>query len=176
VSHRESASARAFSLVKIYKQCSSISWSAMCMAICRSVLIARPSVLSFACTATTSWLWQCSLILQALDSVVQVCSVCTTAYSLFKLMFLASCHCGTVVLKHWASVCMLDTVSPCLRKLPPIPFCPDVSAHSPKICCGCCGSRIPFHCERKVSQHEKSCLISEESQTWRVSDVVVRAS
>jgi len=69
-----------------------------------------------ASAATTALLSQCSLILQALDSGVQVQSVCSIAYISLKMMCLALCRCGTVVLKSWAGVCMLDRVSPGLRK------------------------------------------------------------
>jgi len=86
------------------------------MAICRSGPIAWPLILPFASAATTASYLQYSLILQVLDSVVQVCSVCSIAYISLKLICLALCRCGTVVLKSWAGVCMLDRVSPVLRK------------------------------------------------------------
>jgi len=86
------------------------------MAICLSGLIAWPLMLPFASAATTALLLQCTLILPALDLVVQVRSACSTAYISFMLMCLTLCPCGTVVLKSWASVCMVDKVSPGLRK------------------------------------------------------------
>ena len=116
ISHRESASERAFSLVVIHTQCSSISWSTMCMAIFQSGLIAWPLMLPVASAATTASLLQCSLILLALDWVVQVGSACSTPYIPLKLMCFTLCRCGSVVLKCWAGVCMLDRVSPGLRK------------------------------------------------------------
>jgi len=78
--------------------------------------MARALMLLFATAATTASLLQCSLILPALDSVVKVRSACRTAYISLKLMCLALCRCGTVVLKTRAGVCMLDRVSPGLRK------------------------------------------------------------
>ena len=86
------------------------------MAICRSGLIACSLMLPFASAATTASLSQCSLILPALDSVVQVRSACSTAYISLKLMCLALGRCGTVVLKSWAGVYMLDRVSHGRRK------------------------------------------------------------
>jgi len=86
------------------------------MAMCRSGVNAWPLMLPFASAAMTASLLQCSLILQALDSVVQVRNVCSTAYISLKLICLALCCCRTVVLKSWASVYMLDRVSAVLRK------------------------------------------------------------
>jgi len=88
VSHRGSASARAFSLVGIDMLCSSILWSAMCMAICQSGLIAWHLMVPFGSAAMTSSLSQCRMILPALDSVVQVRSACSPAYISLKLMCL----------------------------------------------------------------------------------------
>jgi len=85
------------------------------MAIYRSWLIAWPLMLHFASAATTASLTQCSLILPSVASVVQVRSVCSTAYSFLKLMCLALSRCGTVILKSWAGVFMLDRVAPGLR-------------------------------------------------------------
>jgi hypothetical protein len=64
----------------------------------------------------TASLSLCRLILPALDSLVQVCSPCSTAYISSKLMCLALSLCGSVVLMSWAGVCMLDRVSHSLRK------------------------------------------------------------
>jgi hypothetical protein len=86
VSQRESVSPRALSLFGIHTQCSSISCSAMCMAICQSRLIAWHLMLLFASAATTALWSQCSLILLALNSVVQVHRACTTAPISLKLM------------------------------------------------------------------------------------------
>jgi hypothetical protein len=86
------------------------------MAICRRGLIAWLSMILFASLATTASLSQCSLILPAVDSVVEVHSAYSTTYISLTLMCSALCRCGTVVLKSCASVCMLDRVSPGLRK------------------------------------------------------------
>jgi len=67
------------------------------------------------CSVLTRCL-ECHLILQAVDSGVQVQSACSTAYISSKLMYLVLCCCGTVELKSWAGVCMLDRVSLGLRK------------------------------------------------------------
>jgi hypothetical protein len=48
--------------------------------------------------------------------IVQVCCVCSTADISLKLMCLPLCHCGTMVLMSRAGVCMLDRVSPGLRR------------------------------------------------------------
>jgi len=116
VSHRESASARAFSFVGIYTQCSSIFCSAMWIVICLSKLIACPLILPFACAAMTASLSWCSLIFRGLDWGMQVHSACSTAYIALKLLFLALCRCGTVIPKSWTGVCMPDRVSPGLTK------------------------------------------------------------
>jgi hypothetical protein len=86
------------------------------MAIYRSRLIAWTLMLPVASDATTASLSQCRLIPQALDLVVQVRSACRTAYISLQLMCLAVFLCGTVVLKSWAGVLMLDKLAPGLRK------------------------------------------------------------
>jgi len=86
------------------------------MAICWSGLNAWPLMLPFASAAMTASLLQCTMMLPALDSVVHLCSACSTVYISFKLMCLTLCRCGTVVLKSWAGVSMVDRVSPALRK------------------------------------------------------------
>jgi len=86
------------------------------MAICRSGLIAWPLILPFASAAMTASLSQCSLILQALDSVVQVRSACSTPDISLRLIYPGLWRCGTVVLKSRAGVCMLDRFSHVLRQ------------------------------------------------------------
>jgi len=86
------------------------------MALCQSGLISSLLILAFACAAMTASSSQCSLILHALDSVVKVCSGCSTTYISLMLMYLALCLCGTVVLTSWAGVCILDSVSTGQRK------------------------------------------------------------
>jgi len=86
------------------------------MVIRLSALIAWPLMVSFAGAATTASLSQCSLILHALHSIVQVRSVSSTVYISLKLLCLPVCCCGTLVLKSWAGVRIPDKLSPDQRK------------------------------------------------------------
>jgi len=116
VSRHESASGSAFSFVGMQRLCSSISWTAMWMAIRQSGRIPWPLMLLFASAARTASLSLCSFSLHALNSVVQVRSARLTVCISLKLMGLALCRCGTVGRNCWAGVCMLDRVYPGLRK------------------------------------------------------------
>jgi hypothetical protein len=118
----------------------------------------------FSSSATTASLSHCNFIVQTLDLVVQVPSGCRTAYISLKLTCFAVCRHGTVVLKSWVGVCMLERVSPGPRKLFPILFYPDVSVHSGKICHGRCRSLIAFHCRGIVCHQAWSFIIYHETR------------
>ena len=133
-------------------------------------------MLSFASAAMTAALSQCSLMLPAVDSGVQVHSAIRTMYISLKLMWLALCSCGTVVLKSCADAHMLDDDTPGLRKYPPIPFCPDAVDNSHPICCGRCMIRIPFHCGRNACHQLRLLEITDEIRIWWCWGVVVRVS